>query len=474
MSNKNIEKKDEIKEETKKEIKKTPRKTTKGETATSKKNSVNTSTKKKVTKKVEIAQVDSKIQKIINDENIRENSKKKIKETQEKKLKFGIFEYILLLIIISLIFSLLGYFIGLKGNKSLDNNYVTVNKELREFIEEYNYILENYYGEIDESELITNALKGMLSSIDDYSGFIDNGSNNNSISLQGEYEGLGIGILNTSEGDIVIATVYDDSPAAKAGIKVGDIVIKLNGEDLTGQDNSELVDKISELDGDINLTIIRDDEELEFNLKKEHVVLRSVTYEMLENNIGYIQVGIFAENTDEQFQEVLTNLESQNMQSLIIDLRGNSGGHLSSARNILSLFLNDTHIIYQTENYNGIEKVYSSGTKDKDYKIIILQDLGSASASEVVASSLREQLDAYIIGNTSFGKGTVQTVRNVDGVGKYKVTTTKWLTSNGVWIEGNGIVPDLEVSLTEDYFKNPTRENDDQFQAALSYLKEEN
>ena len=470
MANKDIEKKDEIKKETKK----TSRKTVNGKAATSKKNSANVSPKKKATKKVELAQVDSKIQKIITDENIHRNSNEEIKKKKEEKLNFGIFEYVLLLVIISLIFSLLGYFIGLKGNKSLDDNYVTVNKELREFIEEYNYILENYYGEIDESELITNALKGMLSSIDDYSGFIDNGSNNNSISLQGEYEGLGIGILNTSEGDIIIATVYDDSPASKAGIKSGDIVTKLNGEDLTGQDNSELVDKISELNGDINLTIIRDGEELNFNLKKEKVVLKSVTYEMLENNIGYIQVSIFAENTDEQFKEALTNLENQNMQSLIIDLRGNSGGHLSSVRNMLSLFLNDTHVIYQTENDKGIEKVYSTGTKDKEYKIVILQDLGSASASEVMASSLREQLGAYIIGNTSFGKGTVQTVRNVDGVGEYKVTTTKWLTSNGVWVDGNGIVPDLEVSLTEDYFKNPTRENDNQFQAAVDYLKGEN
>ena len=279
MANKDIEKKDEIKKETKK----TSRKAVNGKATTSKKNSANVSPKKKATKKVELAQVDSKIQKIITDENIHRNSNEEIKKTKEEKLNFGIFEYVLLLVIISLIFSLLGYFIGLKGNKSLDDNYVTVNKELREFIEEYNYILENYYGEIDESELITNALKGMLSSIDDYSGFIDNGSNNNSISLQGEYEGLGIGILNTSEGDIIIATVYDDSPASKAGIKSGDIVTKLNGEDLTGQDNSELVDKISELNGDINLTIIRDGEELNFNLKKEKVVLKSVTYEKCKN-----------------------------------------------------------------------------------------------------------------------------------------------------------------------------------------------
>ncbi len=472
MANKKIEKKDEVKKETKK----TPRKTTGTKTTkstTSKKSNTKTNaSKKKTVKKVELEQIDNKIEEMLINETKPEQSIEEVKETKEKT-KFGIFEYVLLLIIISLIFSLLGYFIGLKGNKSLDDNYVTVNKELREFIEEYNYILENYYGEVDESKLISNAIEGMLSTIDNYSGFIDNGSNNNSISLKGEYEGLGIGVLNNSDGNIVIATVYNDSPAYKVGIKVGDIVAKLNGEDLTGQDDSVLVDKIADLDN-INLTIIRDGEELQFNLKKENVIIKSVTSEMLDGNIGYIQVSIFAENTDEQFQTALTNLENQNMQSLIIDLRGNGGGHLTTVKNMLSLFMNDTHVIYQTEDSDGIEKIYSTGTKDKDYKIVVLQDLGSASASEVMASALREQLNAYIVGNTSFGKGTVQTLRKVEGIGEYKVTTMKWLTSNGNWIDSNGITPDLEVSLTEDYYNNPTSENDNQLQAAINYLKEEN
>ena len=233
MANKKIEKKDEVKKETKK----TPRKTTGTKTTkstTSKKSNTKTNaSKKKTVKKVELEQIDNKIEEMLINETKPEQSIEEVKETKEKT-KFGIFEYVLLLIIISLIFSLLGYFIGLKGNKSLDDNYVTVNKELREFIEEYNYILENYYGEVDESKLISNAIEGMLSTIDNYSGFIDNGSNNNSISLKGEYEGLGIGVLNNSDGNIVIATVYNDSPAYKVGIKVGDIVAKLNREDLTG------------------------------------------------------------------------------------------------------------------------------------------------------------------------------------------------------------------------------------------------
>ena len=193
---------------------------------------------------------------------------------------------------------------------------------------------------------------------------------------------------------------------------------------------------------------------------------------MKENNIGYIKVDIFAENTYSQFKKALESLENNGMKSLIIDLRGNSGGHLTAVEDMLSLFMNDKHIIYQTEDKNGVEKVYSSGNKDKEYKIVILQDLGSASASEIMASSLKEQLGAYIVGKTSYGKGTVQSLQNVTGLGQYKVTTKKWLTSNGEWINEKGIVPDLEVSLTSDYIQNPTLENDAQYQAAIKYLNE--
>ena len=193
---------------------------------------------------------------------------------------------------------------------------------------------------------------------------------------------------------------------------------------------------------------------------------------MEENNIGYIKVDVFANNTYSQFQKALIELENNNMKSLIIDLRGNSGGHLLAVENMLSLFMNDTHVIYQTEDKDGIEKIYSTGNKDKEYNIVILQNSGSASASEVMATSLREQLGAYIIGNTSYGKGTVQNLQTISGIGQYKVTTKKWLTSNGEWINEVGVKPDLEVSLSEDYYKNPILENDDQYQTAIKYLNE--
>lgn len=424
---------------------------------------------KKTNKKINIEQVDKKISE--KKSKITSYKKEEQQSINKEQNKYGIFEIVLVVVITSLIFSLVGYFIGIKSNLIGDVNYSTASKEIQKFIEEYNYILENYYGDIDKEELVSSAIKGMLSSLDEYSEFVGDDSSNFSITLEGEYEGLGIGVSSTTDNEIIITTIYPNSPADKAGLKVGDIITKFNNESVEGLSTTELVDKISQTE-EINLTVLREEEELTFNLKKDKIVIESVHSEMKDNNIGYIKVDIFANNTYSQFHQALEDLEKQNMESLIIDLRSNGGGHLSAAKDILSLFLNDTHVIYQTEDKNGIEKFYSEGNEDKNYKIVILQNSISASASEVVTSCLKEQLGAYVIGTTSYGKGTVQNLQNVSGIGQYKVTTKKWLTSNGEWINEVGIKPDLEVNLSENYFKNPSLDTDDQYQAAIKYLKE--
>ncbi len=424
--------------------------------------------RKKTDKKINIEQVDKKISE--KKSKITSYKKEEQQSINKEQNKYGIFEIVLVVVITSLIFSLVGYFIGIKSNLIGDVNYSTASKEIQKFIEEYNYILENYYGDIDKEELVSSAIKGMLSSLDEYSEFVGDDSSNFSITLEGEYEGLGVGISSTTDNEIIITTIYPNSPADKAGLKVGDIITKFNNESVEGLSTTELVDKISQTE-EINLTVLRE-EELTFNLKKDKIVIESVHSEMKDNNIGYIKVDIFANNTYSQFHQALEDLEKQNMESLIIDLRSNGGGHLSAAKDILSLFLNDTHVIYQTEDKNGIEKFYSEGNEDKNYKIVILQNSISASASEVVTSCLKEQLGAYVIGTTSYGKGTVQNLQNVSGIGQYKVTTKKWLTSNGEWINEVGIKPDLEVNLSEKYFKNPSLDTDDQYQAAIKYLKE--
>ena len=445
QSKKTVDKKDEVKKTTK------PRKA-------------------KIEKTVPLSVVDEKIKEEITkieNEKTEKNTVGK-SEITEKKIKFSIFELIISVIIVILIFLLVGYFCGKQKNEK--ENYSVADKEIQTLIEEYNNILENYYGDIDKEELILGAIKGMLSTLDDYSEVVGEDSNNFEITLEGSYQGVGIGINTDTKGNIIIVTVYPDTPASDADLQPGDIIKKFNGNELTGVTTSEVVEMIGNTN-EINLTIIRNEEELEKKLVKREVVLESVYSEMHDDNVGYINVSIFANNTHEQFKNALETLEQQGMKKLIIDLRGNSGGHLSTVEKMLYLFLDSSHIIYQTEDKDKTEKFYSKGTEDKTYPIVILQNSISASASEIMAATLKEELGAYIVGKTSYGKGTVQQLQNISGVGQYKFTTKKWLTPKGNWINDIGIVPDLDVSLTEEYLKNPSFETDSQYQAAIDYLK---
>lgn len=434
-------------------------------------------TKSKKEKEVSLSEAENKIKEKIAEiekEDI-ENKKIKSKNNDKNKIdidknKFSLFELIVSIVIISLIFLLVGYFFG-RQNQSENSNYSVADKEIQTLIEEYNYILENYYGDINKDELILGAIEGMLGTLDDYSEVVGDESNNFTITLEGSYQGVGIGINTDTSGNIIIVTVYPDTPASEAGLQSGDIIKKFNGQELLNVTTSELVEMIGN-NNEITLTILRNEEELEINLVKREVVLDSVYSEMQDNNIGYICVSIFANNTYEQFKEALETLEQQGMEKLIIDLRSNGGGHLSSVEKMLYLFLDQSHIIYQTQDKENTETVYSKGTVDKLYPIVILQNSISASASEIMAATLREELGAYIIGTTSYGKGTVQQLQTISGVGQYKFTTKKWLTPKGNWIDGVGIIPDLEVTLTEEYLKNPGFETDSQYQAAIEYLKE--
>lgn len=386
------------------------------------------------------------------------------------KLHFSLFEVVLIVIITILSCILVGYFmVPNASDKNTTNENDIADSELQLFIEQYNYILDNYYGDIDKEQLMKDAISGMFSSLDDYSEIIDQESNTFSITLQGEYEGVGIVIANDSFGNIVIQDVYEQTPAFKAGLKAGDIITNFNDISLYNVSTTELVEMIAAAN-EMKITVLRNDESITVNLKRERIVLQSVNYDMFDNKIGYIDIDVFASNTKEQFEDALNDLEQQGMESLIIDLRDNTGGHLSAVEEMLYLFLDDTHIIYQLEDKNNVEKFFSKGKIDKKYQIVILQNGFSASASEIMASTLKEELNAYIIGNTSFGKGTVQTLKNVDQDMQYKFTTKRWLTPKGNWVNGVGVSPDVEVILSNEYYLNPVMENDNQLKTALDYL----
>ena len=192
---------------------------------------------------------------------------------------------------------------------------------------------------------------------------------------------------------------------------------------------------------------------------------------MLDDNIGYVAVSIFGEKTYYQFKEAIENLEKQNMKSLIIDLRGNSGGYLSTVTYMLNEFLDSSKTIYQMKTREGIEKFNALDNTSKSYKVIILVDENSASASEIMCSAMQEQYGATLVGTTTYGKGTVQETENLPNGTLIKYTIQEWLTSKGNSINDVGVKPDVEVTLSEEYTNNPIEANDNQLQKAIELAK---
>lgn len=357
------------------------------------------------------------------------------------------------------------YNVALKGEK--------VDNDLQEFISNYDYIVDNYYGDVDKTELVDSAIAGMLSTLDKNSAYVGGSDTNFNIYLEGTYEGTGIQVYNDDNKNVVIYTVFDNTPASKAGLKAGDIIIKLNNKDTTNMTIDEFSKLVKAQNGEFNITYKRKDKEKTVKLKIDTIDIKSVSSKTItqgDKKIGYIRMTIFANNTYEQFKKELDKLENDGVDALVIDLRGNSGGHLSTAEQILSLFLDSSHPIYQIKSKDSQNTYYSTGNKTKNYKISILIDGNSASASEVVTSALTEQYGAKTVGKKSYGKGTVQEVQTLSDGEQYKLTTKFWLTSKGKLIDGKGIEPDYDVTLGDEYLKNPTDENDTQLQKAIEVI----
>lgn len=402
------------------------------------------------------------------------NVKKEKSIKKQKKPTFRTTEVVILIVLstfISLIFgSLVTY--NIYTNKF---QYNKADNELQSFLKTYEEINEKYYDEVDKEKLIEGAISGMLGTLDNYSTYYNESESNNlDITLEGEYEGLGIEVYNNKNLDIIVASVIEDSPASEVGLKAGDILIKIDGKSIEKTTTTDFVELVKEKEGkELSLTYLRNDEEKTIKIKQKQIVLKSVSSKTYEkDSIGYIRMSVFANNTQKQFEEHLKSLESKNIKSLIIDLRSNSGGHLSSAEDIISMFLDKTHPIYQIESKEDTTTYYSKGKKDKNYKIVVLVNQASASASEILSSALKEQYGANLVGMKTYGKGTVQELQTLKNGTKFKITTKKWLTSKGIQIEGKGIDVDVEVELTEDYVEEPTEENDTQLQKALDIAKQ--
>ena len=355
-----------------------------------------------------------------------------------------------------------------------------VSSSLQELIAVYNNILEDYYKNVDERDLVDAAVEGMLSSLDDpYSTYMDeeNAATFNE-TVDGSYIGIGITIAMNADKKFYVVSVVDNSPAEKANIQVGDYLLKIGDQLLEGLNLSDVTSIIKKDEKTtLELTLERDGKEVVKEVKPATIDFISVTsdvYALNNGNAGYISIDTFAANTFQQFKTELKKLEKKNINSLIIDVRSNPGGHLSQTKNILELFMKKNTILYQVQFKDDINKIKDNTKKSRSYPVVILINSSSASAAEILAASFRDSYsDATLIGETTYGKGTVQTAYTLSDGTSVKYTTEKWLTPKGKWIDGKGVTPNRVVQLTEEYLTNPIPENDLQLQTALDFLEKE-
>lgn len=345
------------------------------------------------------------------------------------------------------------FLFALSGGK----NFIKLYKDLNKLINVYDTIVSNYYGNLDKAVLIDNAIESMLNGIgDNYTTYTDKEATDTFIeNVEGTYEGIGCTVSMNENNEIYIVSIFDDSPAAKAGIEANDIILKIDDVDYQGKTSEDMAEYVKNSTKEkIKVLIRRGEEQKEVTITREKVEVPSVTSDIIESDnkkIGYIDISVFSSVTYNQFKKALTKLEKENIQGLIIDVRDDTGGYLSSVTDITSLFLKKGEVIYQLEDNKEKEKIKDETKEHRTYPVAVLINSYSASASEILASAIKESYDGFVVGTNSYGKGTVQKTKKLSDGSMIKYTVQKWLTPDGNWINEKGVAPTnyVELSLEE-------------------------
>lgn len=378
-----------------------------------------------------------------------------IKEQVFSMLYFELIGFILCLLL----------FFALSGGK----NYIKLYKDLNKLINVYDTITSNYYGELDKEELVDKAIESMLNDIGDSYTTYTNEEDTTSFleNIEGSYEGIGCTVSIDDNNNIYIVDVFEDSPAKKAGLQANDIILKIDGQDYQGKTSEDMANYVKNNENDkIKLTIKREDQEKEITLIRKKIEIPSVESKIIEEEgkkIGYINISVFSSVATNQMKEQLKKIESENIQGLIIDVRNNTGGYLSTVTDITNLFLEKGKIIYQLEDNTKKEKIKDTTTEKREYPIAVLVNSSSASASEILASAIKESYNGYVVGTNTFGKGTVQKTKKLSDGSMIKYTIQKWLTPKGNWINEKGVEPTNYVDLEN-------TEEDNQLTTALEIM----
>ena len=399
-------------------------------------------------------------------------------EPNEKKGFIGSFiRTMLLLISVVVITATATYFVTVN---------ITINKYLSKANSEYmitkmslvkTKLEDTYIRELDEEKMIEGAIKGYVSGVGDkYTSYLDEEDMKSLVeSTTGNYVGIGVYMATSTElNGVVIIGLVEDAVAERAGIKVGDIITKVDDVSYVGKKSDEVTNALKgEAGTKVRVTVKRDNEEIEYEMVREQIKVKTVSSEILDNNIGYIRITSFDTGTAVEFKDHLNKLIAKNPKGIILDLRNNGGGVVGEAVNIADTMIEKDKTILITRDKKGNEKIDKAKTKSiVNVPVIVLVNGSTASASEILASALRDDAGIQIVGTKSYGKGVIQTIFTFkDGTG-LKVTTNEYFSPNHSVINEVGIKPDVEVELDREWkgYSYVPFENDKQLQKAIELL----
>lgn len=397
------------------------------------------------------------------------NKEKEKKSKKEVSPNFSLIEVIIIVLLTAVI-------VSVGSGLLIYNNYEKISvktkdsknsKYINEIEETFNKIIEDYVEKTDKQKLTNAAIEGMFNYLGDpYSSYLSKEETKELTNkLSGTYSGVGIEIKD-EKGKIIIQRVFG-GPAKIAGLKKGDIITKVDKVDLKNKNASYLSNYIKyKIKSSLTIEYKRNNKIKTAKLIKTSIDYPSVNTEKY-NEIGYIHLSAFAKKSGEQFEDALKELERQKIKGLIIDLRANTGGYLNAAYDIAEQFLIKGKVVYQLKEKNKITKYKTKKPDKKDYKVVILIDANSASASEVLTLALKENYNATVVGEKSYGKGSVQQTNELDNGSMVKYTTAKWLSPSGKSIDKTGIIPDVNII----YEAPKNDELDNQLKKALELFK---
>ena len=400
-------------------------------------------------------------------------------EENKKSNIYKIIMLVVLTIFITFIVTSLIFYQYFSSNGKLLLVTSNNNSGIEEKLDRYKSIIDEYYlGDVNEEDLTEGAIKGYIEGLGDpYTEYISKENMEDYLAdTMGNFVGIGIYMINDpTSGKIMVLSPIKGSPAEKAGILPGDLIISIDGTKYSGEESSIAASKIKGEEGTtVKLEILRGTQNMSFEIKRENIIVNPVEGKVLENNIGYISFTSFDEKTAEEFKNKFEELQKSNIKSLIIDLRNNGGGLVDQALQIADYIVpKDSVLLYEVDKNNNEKIKKAKEDPIINMPIVVLVNENTASSSEILAGALKDLGKAKIVGTTTYGKGVIQEILTLSDGSGLKITTEKYLTPNKTEINKIGIKPDEEIKLPDsvENILEVDEKDDTQLQKAIEILK---